>query len=272
MKTNDSVAPVQTGMWRARLAGQHSLQLVWLAASGALALACQSENVRDLGSTQAELSDVVQDEPLTPQDFTGVWLATARDALVIDGSGQSAPLPFPSGSSLVTLNIHGDGVFPDRLASLTFGEGEPPVPAEDPTQLPAGIPPEWNDSDPFNTPPLEGFPYALSQTSLLEELGGVLGTFNVDMNRYPLVDGILRLGFSADQIFHSFCVGLPRGVEAPACECQQRLCLPHPDNPLDLYLRHTATGLSGIVVGGLRVPNQRGGITALGELKFTRAD
>src|SRR5687767_11973339 len=104
MKTNDIVAPVQADMWRARLAGQCSLQLVWLAAIGALA--CQSESMRDLGSTQAELSDVVQDEPLTPQDFTGLWLATARDALVIDGSGQSAPLQFPSGSSLVTLNIH----------------------------------------------------------------------------------------------------------------------------------------------------------------------
>jgi hypothetical protein len=241
-----------------------------VAATCALALGCQSELARDLGSTEAELNAATPAE-VRPQDFVGRWLGTVADPLDFGASGEAAPLHFASGSALVTLEVHGDGVQPDRFASLTFGEGEPPLPAADPSELPVGIPPAWADADPFNTPPLEGFPYALSPEVLQEEFSDDIEIFGLGHNDFALVDGILRLGFFTDEIFLNFCLSQPGGSLSPVCECAGGVCFPHVTNPVALWLRHTSTGLAGVFVGHIRVPNERGGITSLGQIQLTAA-
>lgn len=245
-----------------------------LTCSALLATGCEGDAPRDLGTTSVELSSPEEPAPQRPQDFIGTWVGTARDSLEITDTGEAAPLLFPSGSSTVRLVVHGDGVFSDRFASLIFGEGEPPPTPTDPDAPPPGIPPEFIDGSPLNTPPLEGFPYALnprfeSNVSALEH--GV--SFGVGMNDYDLVDGIMRMGFMADQIFEEYCRMQPPGANKVMCiNCGPYGCDSNNLNPIELWVRRTPTGLAAVIRGRLDVFNARGALTALGQIQFTQEE
>jgi hypothetical protein len=243
-----------------------------MAGSALLAMGCNSGSPRDLGSSSVLLESETQTEPLTPQAFLGSWVGVAPDALALTDTGEPAQLSFPSGSSGISLVLHGDGAFPDRFASLTFGEGEPPPAPTDPDAPPPGIPADFINNSPFNTPPLEGFPYALnpifpSELGLTERPEDL--TFGIGKNTFELNDGILRMGFYADEIFEDYCSLQPAGVEKAGCECSSTSCSANIRNPIYLWLRHSPTGLVGVVSGRLDVFNTRGALTSMGQIRFT---
>jgi hypothetical protein len=238
-----------------------------MACSALLAMGCEGGAPRDLGSSNIPLTSEAGAEPLTPQAFIGTWVGVARDALELTDTGETAPLPFGSGSSRISLVVHGDGVFSDRFASLTFGEGEPPPAPTDPDAPPPGIPTELVDSIPFNTPPLEGFPYALNpiaDTSVF-----VNGGFGIGNNNFDLIDGILRMGFYADEIFEDYCALQPVGANKAGCDCSSTYCGANVQNPIYLWVRRGPTGLAGVISGNFSVLNARGALTSLGQIRFT---
>jgi hypothetical protein len=236
--------------------------------SALLAMGCEGSAPRDLGSSSIQLSGAAETEPQRPRDFIGTWVGVAPDVLELTDTEEAAPLPFPSGSSKISLIVHGDGVFSDRFASLTFGEAEPPPTPTDPDAPPPGIPPEFLDGVPENTPPLEGFPYALNPRS---EVG--TGNFGIGLNDYDLVDGIMRMGFYADEIFEDYC-RLPTEAIRPMCvDCgPDGNCQANVYHPIELWVRRTPTGLAGFIHGRLDVFNPRGALTSLGQIRFTREE
>jgi hypothetical protein len=239
-----------------------------VACSALLAIGCNGAAPRDLGASSIPLASVDETEALTPQAFIGSWVGVAHDALALTDTGEPAPLAFASGSSAIRLVVHGDGVHPDRFASLVFGEGEPPPAPTDPDAPPPGIPPEFIDSNPVNTPPLEGFAYALNPVVIPSE-STLDGSFGLGDNNFDLTDGILRLGFNADQIFEDYCALQPVGANKMGCDCDATSCQRSADNPIYLWLRHSPTGLAGVVSGSLSVFNARDALTSLGQIQFT---
>jgi hypothetical protein len=241
-------------------------------------MGCGGNAPRDLGSSSTPLANAAGSEPLTPQDFIGNWVGVAEDPLELTDTGQMAPLHFASGSSRIALVVYGGGGSTHRFASLTFGEDTPPPAASDPDAPPPGIPAELLDTDPFNTPPLEGFPYFASPVLLDEDVHDFLNLVN-STGDWALSDGILRLGFYADEIFEDYCAlqtpGSSRLVQASlegrgVCDCVPDGCTANIGNPLGLWLRHSPAGLVGVIVGNLRLPNARGSKTSIGQIRFTR--
>jgi hypothetical protein len=241
----------------------------FIACSTLLAMGCEGNAPRNLGSSSISLASQPETEPLQPLDFIGSWVGVARDTLELTDTGEPAPLPFPSGSSRISLVVHGDGVLTDRFASLTFGEGEPPPAPTDPDAPPPGIPLEFIHPLLPNTPPLEGFPYALNPRNETDVIRG--DGWGVGMNDYPLIDGIMRMGFYTNQIFEDYC-SLQQTENPPAMcvECApEGGCRVNADSLLELWVRHTPTGLAGVISGRFDVVNTRGASTALGQIQFT---
>jgi hypothetical protein len=239
-----------------------------MACAALLAIGCQGPAPRDLGESSVPLESEPLPEVLTPQDFIGSWIGVAHDALALTDTDEPVPLAFASGSSRISLVVHGDAVHPDRFASLVFGEGAPPPAPTDPDAPPPGIPPEFIDSDPRNTPPLEGFSYALNPVVVPSEATLDM-TFGLGDNNFDLTDGILRLGFNADEIFEDYCSLQPVGADKMGCDCDGTSCQRSAAIPIYLWLRHSPTGLAGVVSGGLTVFNARDALTSLGQIRFT---
>lgn len=249
----------------ARLPSRFGLVLL---GSCLVSLACSSGAPRDLGSSSAPLASDGE-QPLAPQDFVGNWVATATDPLTLDQNGKPVPLHFGSGSSRISLQIYGDGVFNDRFASLTFGEGERFDPPTDPQQLPPGIVIDPITDTPI-TPPYEGFPYALSVAALPSDYNTLT---DGPLGNAALKDNILRFAFYTDEIYEDHCALQPQGTtNALKCDCSSGYCHPNYQFPLSLLLRHSSNALVGIVTGTLEVPNDQGAMTALGQIQFQPAE
>lgn len=235
-----------------------------LVGAALLAFACQSAEPRDLGSSNALLSGTEESEPLTPQNFIGNWVGTALDPLELDENGDALPLSFGSGSSQVSLQIHGDGVHGDRFATLTFGDPEAPLDLV------------LTDSDgqiiqPVITPLFEGFGYALNPVILESELDYSTGSFGIGSNVFSLRDSILRLAFYTEQVFDAGCAEQTVLESTERCNCTDGggTCFANVRSNMYLWLRQTPSGLVGMFQGHVHTPNARGALTSLGPVRFS---
>lgn len=188
---------------------QHSIarsSLSSLALTLSTGIACSTQPMHDIGSTEGELAAPEVPVAASVSDFAGAWIGAAEDPL----ANSDEPYKFPSGSTRILLEITEDG---EASSYLTFGDGMPPAPATDPDVGYPEVDPNFTmlgraNFDDSVLPPTEAFRYEAGRLYPRREFTAT-GLPESEMQAFHesgrVLDGRLDLTYFPTHVFSSWC-------------------------------------------------------------------